>query len=223
MTTRTVFETVAETEIARDIERADNVMHLLHDIAVVMKARTRPLQEHHVVRVVLAVHENRDDPIFAKDRVIRNTETQIEIEFRRGGDIWHEHLIMIHAQRTSTFMSVRPRLRTDVGRLGRHQLQRRAGGVAHVQRTALKWDVDEAGFDANTVEMRLGLDEVVIGEHTKPDAFAYSLALGLLQCQAVMASLLHAMQPDRVVRLVADNKPNDLGVERAAQPRDRAP
>ena len=124
---------------------------------------------------------------------------------------------MIHAQRASTFMSVRPRLRTDMGRLGRHQLQRRAGGVAHVQRTALKRDVDEAGFDANTVEMRLGLDEVVIGEHTKPDAFAHSLALGLLQCQAVMASLLHAMQPDRVVRLVADDKPNDLGVERAAR------
>ena len=59
-----------------------------------------------------------------------------------------------------------------MGLLGRDQFQWRAVGVGHMQRAALKWHVDKVRFDARTVEMRLGLDEVVVGEHAKAHALA---------------------------------------------------
>ena len=85
--------------------------------------------------------------------------------------------------------------------------------VGDMQGAALERHVDKARFDAGAVEMRLGLDEIVVGEDAKADPLAHRLALGLLQRQAVMAAFLDAVQPHRVVGLVADDEAEDFGVE----------
>jgi hypothetical protein len=90
-----------------------------------------------------------------------------------------------------------------------------------MQRAVLVRDLDKPGIDADAVEMRLGLVEIVIHEHTKAYPLAPRLARGFLQRQRMMRALLDAAQPECIGGLIADDEPHDLGVEVAA-PREIA-
>ncbi len=58
------------------------------------------------------------------------------------------------------------------GRHGGAELDRRAGRIVEMQGAALVRHVDERRLDADPVEVRLGLVQVFVHEHTKADALA---------------------------------------------------
>ena len=149
--------------------------------------------------------------------VIRHAKAEIEIERRRRGHVRHQHLIMIHPQRACALVGVGLGLRAQLRRHARDKFERRSGPVVDVQRAALERHIDEPRRTPARSKCAFALSRSLSVEDPKPDALANRLAPGLLQGEAVMTALLDAVQPDRLVVLVADIETDHLGVERPAR------
>ena len=111
----------------------------LDHVAAVMETRPRAGQQHDVPRVVLAVQEGADDPLRGLDvKVVGNPESECHVEFGGGEHVRHQHLVVVHPQRTRPAVGVGWRVCMRGPRLHRgDELDRRAGRIVEVQRAAL--------------------------------------------------------------------------------------
>ena len=90
-------------------------------------------------------------------------------------------------------------------------------GSAHVQGPALVRRLDPSGGQAGAAIERLGLVEVLLGEHAQADAPAHRRLGGALQHQAVVAGFLQPAQIEPIRRAIAHHQADQLAVEREAR------
>src|SRR5262245_2540324 len=216
MPARSPFDARAEAVPSQKIADVHEMVDFRDRERGMVQARSGIVDEDDVVRIALALQEDRAQVVGAVvDDVFRQAEAHLHVEFQRRSHLVGKHLEMVDALRAGAVEQFEVHDPSRLGRHGRADFERRARNIDGVQAAALERHVDEARRQPARLEVRLREIEVVLGEHAHPDTLAGGRAAGL-QYQAMVAAFLQAAQIERGFVLVAHHEAERLDIEGTA-------
>src|SRR5205807_266839 len=134
--------------------------------------------------------------------VLRQPKAHAHPEFARLLHVRYQQLEMIEPLRHGAMMMLEGDDEAGLEIHGRAELDRRPAGVRDMQRAPLMRDIDPIRRQAGALEKRLGLLQILLGEHAHADTLGARLATRALEHETVVTRFGDAAEKDGLLVLI---------------------